>query len=339
MRVPVSFLFCCFASILVSQGQFGERGTADDWWAYKEVVTGNFIPGPAFWGFVHSPWALCSVGKKQSPIDVETGRLVYDPFLLPLQVNTGGKKVDGTMYNTGRFVVLRLENEHPVNISGGPLAYSYHLHEVRLHFGAIDIRGSEHCLDGQSFAGEVQLIHFNHELYANVSEAARSPNGLSVISIFIQVADTANPFLDRLLNRESITRISFRNDAYLLKGLLLEDLYPNTRGYITYEGSLTTPPCSETVAWIILNKPVYITALQMKSLRLLSRNLPSHLYMTLSDNVRPLQPLNGRCVRSNIALGPITRPCPGHRPHKLQYKSRLAELGSMANGPSNSDFV
>lgn len=62
----------------------------------------------------------------------------------------------GTMYNTGKHVSLRPDKAHLVNISGGPLGYSYRLEEVRLHFGSEDAQGSEHLLNGQGFPGEVR---------------------------------------------------------------------------------------------------------------------------------------------------------------------------------------
>lgn len=66
-------------------------------------------------------------------------------------------QVSGTMYNTGRHISLRLDKEHLVNISGGPLTYSHRLEEIRLHFGSEDGQGSEHLLNGQAFSGEVRL--------------------------------------------------------------------------------------------------------------------------------------------------------------------------------------
>lgn len=60
------------------------------------------------------------------------------------------------MYNTGKHVSLRPDKAHLVNISGGPLGYSYRLEEVRVHFGSEDSQGSEHLLNGQGFPGEVR---------------------------------------------------------------------------------------------------------------------------------------------------------------------------------------
>uniref|UniRef100_A0ABI8AKE2 Carbonic anhydrase-related protein 10 n=1 Tax=Felis catus TaxID=9685 RepID=A0ABI8AKE2_FELCA len=229
-------------------------------------------------------------------------------------------QVSGTMYNTGRHVSLRLDKEHLVNISGGPMTYSHRLEEIRLHFGSEDSQGSEHLLNGQAFSGEVQLIHYNHELYTNVTEAAKSPNGLVVVSIFIKVSDSSNPFLNRMLNRDTITRITYKNDAYLLQGLNIEELYPETSSFITYDGSMTIPPCYETASWIIMNKPVYITRMQMHSLRLLSQNQPSQIFLSMSDNFRPVQPLNNRCIRTNINFSLQGKDCPNNRAQKLQYR-------------------
>ncbi|XP_037332341.1 carbonic anhydrase-related protein 10-like isoform X3 [Pungitius pungitius] len=181
------------------------------WWAYKDVVHGSFVPVPSFWGLVHSAWNLCAIGRRQSPIDIETSHLIFDPYLTPLRLNTAGRKMGCTMYNTGRHVSLRPDKAHLVNISGGPLGYSYRLEEVRLHFGSEDSQGSEHLLNGQGFTGEVQLIHYNQDLYTNYTEAAKSPHGIAVVSIFIKLSENSNAFLNRMLNRDTITRINYKH--------------------------------------------------------------------------------------------------------------------------------
>ncbi|KAF0025035.1 hypothetical protein F2P81_021916 [Scophthalmus maximus] len=166
----------------------------------------------------------------------------------------------------------------------------------------------------------VQLIHYNHELYTNYTEAAKSPNGLVIVSIFMKIAETSNSFLNRMLNRDTITRITYKNDAYLLTGLNIEEIYPETSSFITYDGSMTIPPCFETATWILMNKPVYLTRMQMHSLRLLSQNQPSQIFLSMSDNVRPVQPLNNRCIRTNINFSVQGKDCPNNRAQKLQYR-------------------
>uniref|UniRef100_H0ZGM1 Carbonic anhydrase 10 n=1 Tax=Taeniopygia guttata TaxID=59729 RepID=H0ZGM1_TAEGU len=138
MEIVWEVLFLLQANFIVCiSAQQNSPKIHEGWWAYKEVVQGSFVPVPSFWGLVNSAWNLCSVGKRQSPVNIETSHMIFDPFLTPLRLNTGGRKVSGTMYNTGRHVSLRLDKEHLVNISGGPMTYSHRLEEIRCHAGKV----------------------------------------------------------------------------------------------------------------------------------------------------------------------------------------------------------
>ena len=70
-------------------------------------------------------------------------------------------QVDGTLTNTGHDVKLVLDDTSNsasaayVNISGGPLAYQYRIHELSIHFGRDDTRGSEHSIENRHFPAEV----------------------------------------------------------------------------------------------------------------------------------------------------------------------------------------
>ncbi|KAI3360304.1 hypothetical protein L3Q82_014611, partial [Scortum barcoo] len=248
----------------------------------------------------------------------------------------------GTMYNTGKHVSLRPDKAHLVNISGGPLGWAT----------ATDWRRSASILAARTprvqstflmdrvflerdTDRDVQLIHYNHDLYANYTEAAKSPHGIAVVSIFIKIynvtsqlwtlSENSNAFLNRMLNRDTITRINYRHDAFLLMGLNIADLYPDTTRYITYEGSITIPPCYETSTWILINKPVYVTQMQMHSLRLLSQNEPYKIFLSMSDNTRPTQPLLQRCIRTNINFSKQGRDCPNNRALRPQYRGNIEE--------------
>uniref|UniRef100_A0A673LB46 Carbonic anhydrase Xa n=1 Tax=Sinocyclocheilus rhinocerous TaxID=307959 RepID=A0A673LB46_9TELE len=211
-------------------------------------------------------------------------------------------KVGGTMYNTGRHVSLRLDKEHLVNISGGPMTYSHRLEEIRLHFGSEDGQGSEHLLNGQAFSGEVQLIHYNHELYTNYTEAAKSPNGLVIVSIFMKISETSNSFLNRMLNRDTITRITYKSKW---KNIIVDHLTLNP---IWFSKALD---CTDILQ-------VMKSYQFMHSMRLLSQNQPSQIFLSMSDNVRPVQPLNNRCIRTNINFSMQGKDCPNNRAQKLQ---------------------
>ena len=166
-----------------------------------------------------------------------------------------------------------------VNISGGPLSYNYPIYDISLHFGMRDDQGSEHTIDGEHFAGEVfifkrqfililnvwflfqlQFLGFNADLYDNYTTASRHPNGLVGVSILIQVGTLSNPELRKIT--DAAISVQYRGDEKKLENVTVSNLLPDTLGYMTYEGSQTAPGCSETVTWMILNKPIYITQKQ-----------------------------------------------------------------------------
>jgi hypothetical protein len=83
-----------------------------------------------------------------------------------------------------------------VSIGGGPLSYNYTLHHLQLHLSADTSNGfggSEHRIAGQQFAGELQLIAFNSQLYSNYSEAESAPNGLTALALMVQPCTFEHP--------------------------------------------------------------------------------------------------------------------------------------------------
>ncbi|KAI4472459.1 hypothetical protein M0802_016803 [Mischocyttarus mexicanus] len=151
--------------------------------------------GPAFWGLINPDWWLCNKGRRQSPVNLEPNRLLFDPNLQPLHLDK--HKVGGVLANTGHSVVFAVENDtrHPVNISGGSLSYRYQFHEIHLHFGLEDHIGSEHTIDGHAFPAELQIFGFNSQLYNNFSDALHRAQGIVAVSLLLQVGDLSNPQL------------------------------------------------------------------------------------------------------------------------------------------------
>ena len=164
----------------------------EDWWTY------DGISGPSFWGLINPEWSLCNAGKMQSPVNVDPKGLLYDHTLA--NINFGSDKTNGHVFNTGHGVsfLLDLGINDMVNISGGPLSYNYPIYDVSLHFGLRDDQGSEHTIDGEHFAGELQLLGYNADLYDNYTTASRHPNGLVGVAVLIQVGTYSNSELRKI---------------------------------------------------------------------------------------------------------------------------------------------
>ncbi|XP_047358161.1 carbonic anhydrase-related protein 10-like isoform X1 [Vespa velutina] len=271
----------------------------EEWWTY------DGISGPAFWGLINPDWWLCNKGRRQSPVNLEPSRLLFDPNLQPLHLDK--HKVGGVLANTGHSVVFAVENDtrHPVNISGGPLSYRYQFHEIHLHFGLEEHIGSEHTIDGHAFPAELQIFGFNSQLYNNFSDALHRAQGIVAVSLLLQVGDLSNPQLRTFT--QQLDQIKYGGEKTLrtrqaveITHFVVRDLLPDTKHYMTYDGSTTMPACHETTTWIILNKPIYITKQQLHALRQLYQGDMKHPNAKLGNNIRPIQPLHHRPIRTNI---------------------------------------
>ncbi|VDN07386.1 unnamed protein product [Thelazia callipaeda] len=273
------------------------------------LVTACFYPcivGPDFWGLVNKHWRMCTTGQMQSPINVDPSVLLYDPGLLPLNINEN--QVEVTLQNMGQLPLVTINNsltdQNNINISGGPsFPYRYRLHHIVVHFGHVanDEYGSEHTIDRVRFPAEVQLFAYNTDLYANFTEAMSQPHGLLAISIIVELGSVSNTELRKLtVASQSIT---YKGMKTTLKRFSAYGLLPQTENYITYEGSLTFPGCFETVTWVIMNNPIYITKEDLQIWNDLQQTENKQLSpIFMSPNYRPLKPLNGRLLRTNINI-------------------------------------
>ncbi|XP_022673497.1 carbonic anhydrase-related protein 10-like isoform X2 [Varroa jacobsoni] len=257
--------------------------------------------GPDFWGLLNPDWHLCTKGRRQSPINIDPQHLLFDHQLQPLQVDK--TRVSGNLVNTGHGIVFRVsdsESEPAVFIRGGPLSYGYRFYELHLHYGKSDDQGSEHTIASKQFPAELQLFGFNSDLYANVSEALelRESSALVAISILVQLAETPSPELRVLTS--PLRKIVYRGQEAIIQHLSVKELLPDTTEYMTYDGSLTMPGCYETVRWIVMNKPVYVTKQQLYLLRKLMQGDDANPKAPMWDNFRPPLPLNRRVTWTNI---------------------------------------
>ncbi|XP_045102307.1 carbonic anhydrase-related protein 10-like [Portunus trituberculatus] len=186
----------------------------------------------------------------------------------------------------------------PLNITGGPLSYRYRVGQVQLHFGSKDHMGSEHTVNGTSFPAEIQIYGYNSQLFNNFSEAVSRAHGIVAISVMIQIAERGNPELRHLT--DAMEKIRYAGSWAPVEHLSVKGLLPGTENYMTYDGSLTQPPCHETVTWVVVNKPIYITKQQLHALRKLHQGTKKSPKAKMVNNFRPTQNMYHRPVRTNI---------------------------------------
>ncbi|CAB3404494.1 unnamed protein product [Caenorhabditis bovis] len=263
------------------------------------------VIGPDFWGLLHGDWRMCTAGQMQSPVNIDPAQLLYDPHLMSLNIE--GNIVEAIFENTGQLPIATIKdlpNKPTINITGGPgMPYKYKLHQITIHFGKSDEgeKGSEHTVDRVRFPAEIQLLAYNSDLYANYSVAMTSPRGLLAISVVVDIGQTTTVELRRLtVASQSITYKGMKTNLTSLQPLAL---LPKTAYYVTYEGSLTFPGCHETVTWVIMNNPIYITNDDLQIWNELQKTeikQPEPSFMTPA--YRPLKALNGRLLRTNINI-------------------------------------
>src|SRR6516164_5715823 len=221
---------------------------ADAHWSYEGS------DGPEKWGELDPANRVCSVGSQQSPIDIgDTIRAK----LAPLKI-TWDKSCE-TIVNNGHTIQLNMGQTSVLEYGNA----NYRL--VQFHFH----HPSEHRIGGKNFAMEVHFVHAN------------AGGSLAVIGALMS-AGRANPVFNKIVSTmpEKEGPPVKADPAINPNGLL-----PAARSYYRYSGSLTTPPCSETVDWLLLTDPIQVADADIARF--------AKLYPM---NARPVQKANRRFV-------------------------------------------
>ncbi len=213
--------------------------------------------GPDYWARLKPEYAVCANGRRQSPIDLRDGFAVD---LEPIQF----------FYRPAAFRVTDGGRHLQVAVYGGGIALlgrNYALAQVRFH------SPSEFTVAGKGFDMEAQLVH-------------RADDGkLAIVSVFLEKG-SENPVVQAALNNLPLEKGS--EVAPPGQTIDLNRLLPDDRGYFTFIGSLTTPPCTEDVLWLVLKRPRSISVDQLAILQRLYR-----------PNARPVQAAHGRIVKES----------------------------------------
>ncbi|XP_037500301.1 carbonic anhydrase 1 [Rhipicephalus sanguineus] len=239
-------------------------------------------------------------GNRQSPVNIVTKDVTADPHLRDNPLHWKDTGLRGTsISNTGNTWLVSVKAGGP-NLHGGPLQHDYQMEMMHGHWGKTHDSGSEHAVDGKRYAGELHLVHFNADKYKSFVDAAASEEGLVVVAVFLKEG-TAHPQLKSVV--DCIPYIKYKGmKCALQQPLDVSSLIPPRSTYWTYEGSLTTPPWSENVTWIVYKQPIEVSPEQLASFRKLLSYEEAVKPQNSTDgpidcNVRATQPLKHRIVR------------------------------------------
>jgi carbonic anhydrase len=260
----------CFASFLVACNPAGNEGPAP-------VVMENHAPlaGEVHWGYegeegaehwadLHTDFALCRDGSQQSPVDL-TGAVPIENAGIERRLGQTvllAEQRASVMDIVDNGHTIQVTNDTAMTIELGGEEYEL----VQYHFHA----PSEHTIDGQHSPLEAHFVHQS------------AAGELAVLGVLIEEGEHSvvlEPLIAALPAATGETRH--------LENLNLDmnELRPFPQHYYRYEGSLTTPPCSESVEWLVMAAKRQVSAGQMTA-------LVSHLH----HNNRPVQPLGSRFI-------------------------------------------
>jgi carbonic anhydrase len=256
-HIPLSRALLAAAAVLSPASAHAQVAHGAEWktpWGYQGDI------GPDHWATLAPEYSACD-GKEQSPIDIRATSKVSLPAL-----HFDYRSAPLTIDNNG--VTIRVN--YPPGHSGDFLTIGgtrYQLAQFHFH------RPSEEYIGGKPYPMVLHLVH-------------KSADGkVAVVAVMLKPG-AANATVQQLWDHMPVT--PGPDQAVAGADVNPADLLPPGFAYYTYTGSLTAPPCTEGVTWIVLKSPVEISPAQIVAF---ARLFP--------HDVRPTQPLNGRVVQES----------------------------------------
>ncbi len=222
-------------------------GDGEVHWSYEGDT------GPDRWGGLDPSFAVCDNGVQQSPIDL-AGMIPAGGGGLEIQ----WQPTDGEVVDNGHTIQVNMEAGSSITLDGRQFSL------LQFHFHL----PSEHTVEGESYPMEVHFVHQADE------------GDLAVSGVFMDV-DGGNSAVQSIW--DAVPGVD--EAPAPLAALDPNAFLPAGRGYFRYAGSLTTPPCSEVVSWVVITEAIAVSQAQVDAF---AARYPM--------NARPVQPLHRRFV-------------------------------------------
>ncbi|CAO1316391.1 unnamed protein product [Diamesa serratosioi] len=238
----------------------------------------------------------CKV-PKQSPINIieaDAQQLPYRNTLFIEKYSITPKILTAKKDEYTVELNFKYPNNQQSRLYGGPLGDAVFLFEkIHFHWGESSA-GSEHAINSKAYAAEIHMVHYN-SIYGSFEKAVSQADGLTVIAVLIEIgtnsANTTKPFMKYLQKvlRGGTEYVETEN-LFTIQDVIQSKYF----NYFSYHGSLTTPPCSESVTWIVAKNPLTITPAELAQFN----QLRNEKGASMTNNWRPLQATNNRIVYS-----------------------------------------
>jgi carbonic anhydrase len=256
-RVPFILaisVFAVLATISVAPAAFAQATAVAQAppWGYSGA------DGASHWGDLDPSFATCKTGKRQSPINIKEAK--KDPSLAPVQIDY--KPSPLKIVDNGHTIRVNVAPGSSITVNGT----AYTLTQFHFH------KPSEEEIAGKKYAMVIHLVN-------------ERSGGAAVIALLVKTG-AANPTVQKVF--DNLPKEKDKENEVAGVTINAADLLPADQNYYNFDGSLTTPACSEGVRWFVMKTPVEMSAAQIAVF--------AKLYPM---NARPIQPTNSREIKES----------------------------------------